>query len=68
MKKIKILKLNQLNKHDLSKKEMNVLHGGYSCACICACDPSEWGWLFPSEDDKEGEYLSNLWSPGIVCS
>jgi len=35
MKTLKILKLNQLSKSELEKKELNYLSGGLSCGCTC---------------------------------
>lgn len=36
MKKLSKIKLNQLNKAELSEREMNRLLGGENC-CICGC-------------------------------
>jgi natural product precursor len=36
MKNLGKLKLNQLSKVDLEKREMNFLKGGGCCACACA--------------------------------
>ena len=38
MKKIGKLKLNQISKADLEKKEMNHLKGGASCGCTYTGD------------------------------
>ncbi len=38
MKTLKKLKLNQLSKADLEKREMNALKGGNDCGyCTCSC-------------------------------
>ncbi len=37
MKKLGKLKLNQISKADLEKKEMNYLTGGDNSICACAC-------------------------------
>lgn len=37
MKKLKNLSLHRLNQSEMSKKEMNALTGGASCACHCTC-------------------------------
>lgn len=37
MKNLSKLKLNQLGKAELKKREMNILVGGYQCTCACAC-------------------------------
>ena len=36
MKKLGKLKLNQISKADMEKREMNLLRGGDRC-CICGC-------------------------------
>jgi natural product precursor len=36
MKTLGKLKLNQLRKAELEKREMNALKGGCSCKCVCA--------------------------------
>ncbi|MDR0835307.1 MAG: TIGR04149 family rSAM-modified RiPP [Tannerella sp.] len=35
MKKLSMLKLNQLSKAELEKREMNLLMGGECCGCGC---------------------------------
>jgi len=40
MKTLKILKLNQLSKSELEKKELNYLSGGLSCGCTCTGWPN----------------------------
>ena len=37
MKKLNSLKLNQLNKAEIEKREMNILKGGNSCSDCCPC-------------------------------
>lgn len=52
MKTLKTLKLNQLSKSELEKKELNYLSGGLSCGCSCSGDPTNtdlsktvgWTW------------------------
>ncbi len=36
MKKLGKLKLNQISKVELEKRELNILKGGVLCACACA--------------------------------
>jgi natural product precursor len=38
MKEVNKLKLTQLNKAELEKRQMNVLRGGVTCGCVCAGD------------------------------
>jgi natural product precursor len=42
MKKIGSLKLNQINKTALKKREMNILKGGVCCTCGCVGPSSAW--------------------------
>ncbi len=37
MKKLGKLKLNQLSKTEIEKREMNALRGGCACAAYCGC-------------------------------
>ena len=41
MKKLGKIKLDQLNKAELSEKELNRLLGGENC-CLCACAGPSW--------------------------
>jgi len=52
MKKICKLKLNQLSKNDMEKREMNNLRGGDCCGCGCHWDSSAYDNL--NENQKEG--------------
>ena len=36
MRKISKIKLNQLSKNELAKKQMNLLKGGSHCCCVCS--------------------------------
>lgn len=58
MKELKQIKLNQLSKAVLSKKEMNKVLGGGSC-CACACQgPSS------SFDNANANEALGIMSPG----
>lgn len=57
MKKIERLKLNQLSKTELERRELNNLKGGTNC-CICGCQgPSG------SVDNSNANIAGNKYSP-----
>lgn len=56
MKKLLKIKLNQLNKVELSERELNRLLGGENC-CTCGCVTSS------SVDNNNANYNGNLYSP-----
>jgi natural product precursor len=59
MKKIDKLKLTQLNKAELEKRQMNLLKGGKYCFCVgCLCMDSY-------EDDYAAYYVGEV-SESIV--
>lgn len=52
MKKLAKIKLNQLNKQELEKRDQTFLKGGYGCDCTCRCECScncPCGWPYGEE-------------------
>lgn len=66
MKTIKKLKLNQLSKADLEKKQMNAIKGGAGCICIgCGCMGYDGSTQFET-DNWKGLTLEHLALYGII--
>ena len=66
MKKLRKLRLNQLSKNEMEKREMSALKGGCGGDCWCSCLYE--GEQCPSGDDYYGgssssdNYYANNWS------
>jgi len=76
MKILGKLKLNQLSKAELEKREMNILVGGYACicpcacvGCICSCDSSQDPWWTNSaeisNDNDNGQGVQSEFSENL---
>lgn len=53
MKKIEKLKLNQLSKEELKKRELNQIRGGSCCKCCC-------GYQWEGDSSTGDNYSANL--------
>lgn len=51
MKKLSKLKLNQLSKNEIEKREMNMISGGSICCTPCPC-----AYYGPQEGPDDGMY------------
>ena len=74
MKKLSKLKLNQLSKADLEKREMSQLIGGTACGCGClgtsdTIDNSEANWTagyaysVGGDEKRCAEWGDDEWGP-----
>ena len=63
MKKISKLKLNQLSKNDMEKREMNNLRGREGPCCGCGCHYSGSGGS-SAYDNLNENYINGQHSPG----
>ena len=57
MKKLKKIKLNQLNHAEMEDRAMNMLRGGNTCGCGCDGPSGD-------EDNYSSNWDGNLYSPG----
>lgn len=56
MKKLGKIKLNQLSKVEMKKKEMNMVKGGVDCWCSCTCDcTNNCACLYAGEQCSTGD-------------
>ncbi len=68
MKKLNKIKLNQLNKDELEKRQMNSIYGGCSSHCGCGCAAGSGTY-----DNGNANYAGGLHTPPfpdgcVICS
>ncbi len=68
MKKLSSLKLNQLSKAEMEKREMNMLRGG---SCPCGCNYMYSGGSSTIDNGNancgEGKYSYGPYGDNIIC-
>lgn len=68
MKKITSLKLNQLSKTDLEKREMNSLRGGIGECCGCGCHyVSNGGYSLGENGNANLQYGYTSYGGDLAC-
>ena len=59
MKKLRKLKLDQLNKNEIEKRKMHTIKGGCSCGCLYAGEPCGPGDDYYGGSDEYDNFDAN---------
>lgn len=71
MKNLGKLKLNELSKMEMEKREMSNLRGGLTCGCGCAAEPGDYQVILANQNANAesgygspgGNYVCWYWNP-----